>query len=50
MKKIIVVFTLLFGSVVNYAQTPSNEWENPQILDKGKETGRSSFLLFRSHF
>ncbi|WP_281228690.1 glycoside hydrolase family 2 TIM barrel-domain containing protein [Flavobacterium aquiphilum] len=44
MKKIVLAVALFLGAQINYAQ--SNEWENPQILDRGKEAGRSSFLLF----
>ena len=44
MKNIVLALALLLGSQINFAQT--NEWENPQILDRGKEAGRSSFLLF----
>ncbi|MCR4029702.1 MULTISPECIES: glycoside hydrolase family 2 TIM barrel-domain containing protein [Flavobacterium] len=44
MKKIVLALTLFLGLQNNYAQ--NNEWENPQILDRGKEAGRSSFLLF----
>ena len=43
MKKIVLVFALLL-SLQNFAQ--ANEWENPQLLDRGKEKGRSSFFLF----
>ncbi|MFB9109938.1 glycoside hydrolase family 2 TIM barrel-domain containing protein [Flavobacterium gyeonganense] len=43
MKKIVLAFAL-FLSLQNYAQ--NNEWESPQIVDRGKEAGRSSFLLF----
>jgi beta-galactosidase len=44
MKKIVLTLTLFLSLQNNYAQ--SNEWENPQIVDRGKEAGRSSFLLF----
>lgn len=44
MKKIVLALTLFLSLQNNYAQ--NNEWENPQILDRGKEAGRSSFLLF----
>lgn len=44
MKKIVLALTLFLSLQNNYAQ--SNEWENPQIVDRGKEAGRSSFLLF----
>ncbi|QOG04721.1 glycoside hydrolase family 2 TIM barrel-domain containing protein [Flavobacterium sp. MDT1-60] len=44
MKKIVLALTLFLSLQNNYAQ--NNEWENPQILDRGKEEGRSSFLLF----
>lgn len=44
MKKIVLALALFLSLQNNYAQ--KNEWENPQILDRGKEAGRSSFLLF----
>ena len=44
MKKIVLTLALFLGLQSNFAQ--SNEWENPQIVDRGKEAGRSSFLLF----
>ncbi len=44
MKKIVLALALFLSMQNNFAQ--SNEWENPQILDRGKEAGRSSFLLF----
>lgn len=44
MKKIVLALALFLGLQNNFAQ--SNEWENPQIVDRGKEAGRSSFLLF----
>ncbi|MFD2940164.1 glycoside hydrolase family 2 TIM barrel-domain containing protein [Flavobacterium notoginsengisoli] len=44
MKKIVLALALFWSLQNNFAQ--NNEWENPQILDRGKEKGRSSFLLF----
>ncbi|MDR7371365.1 glycoside hydrolase family 2 TIM barrel-domain containing protein [Flavobacterium aquidurense] len=44
MKKIVLALALFLSMQNNFAQ--SNEWENPQIVDRGKEAGRSSFLLF----
>lgn len=44
MKKIVLALALFLSLQNNYAQ--NNEWENPQIVDRGKEEGRSSFLLF----
>jgi beta-galactosidase len=44
MKKIVLALALFLGLQNNFAQT--NEWESPQIVDRGKEAGRSSFLLF----
>ena len=44
MKNIVVAFALFLSLQNSFAQT--NEWENPQIVDRGKELGRSSFLLF----
>ncbi len=44
MKNIVITLALFLSIQINFAQ--SNECENPQILDRGKEVGRSSFLLF----
>lgn len=44
MKKIVSALALFLSLQNNYAQ--NNEWENPRILDRGKEAGRSSFLLY----
>ncbi|WP_026714360.1 glycoside hydrolase family 2 TIM barrel-domain containing protein [Flavobacterium daejeonense] len=44
MKSIVAAFALFLSIQINFAQI--NEWENPQILDRGKESGRTSFLLF----
>jgi beta-galactosidase len=44
MKKIVLALALFLSLQNNYAQR--NEWENPQITERGKEAGRSSFLLF----
>ncbi|MFL9830265.1 glycoside hydrolase family 2 TIM barrel-domain containing protein [Flavobacterium sp. ST-87] len=44
MRNIVVAFALFLSLQNSFAQT--NEWENPQILDRGKEAGRGSFLLF----
>ncbi|MBA4317439.1 MAG: beta-galactosidase [Flavobacterium sp.] len=44
MKNIVLTLALFLSSQINFAQ--NNEWENPQIIDRGKEAGRSSFLLF----
>jgi beta-galactosidase len=44
MKKIVLALALFLSLQNNYAQ--NNEWENAQIIDRGKEAGRSSFLLF----
>ena len=44
MKKIVLAVALFLSLQNNFAQ--NNEWENPQVLDRGKEAGRSSFLLF----
>ncbi|MGO4771289.1 glycoside hydrolase family 2 TIM barrel-domain containing protein [Flavobacterium sp. W22_SRS_FK3] len=44
MKKIVLTLALFLILQNNFAQ--NNEWENPQILDRGKEAARSSFLLF----
>ncbi|OYX84764.1 MAG: beta-galactosidase [Flavobacteriales bacterium 32-34-25] len=44
MKNVVLSLALFLSLQINFAQT--NEWENPQVLDRGKESGRSSFLLF----
>lgn len=44
MKKIVLAAVLLLGAHLSFAQ--SNEWENPQIVDRAKEEGRSYFLLY----
>ncbi|PXY39318.1 beta-galactosidase [Flavobacterium cheongpyeongense] len=44
MKKIVLALALFLSLQNNHAQ--HNEWENPQIVDRGKEAGRTSFLLF----
>nr|WP_315197467.1 glycoside hydrolase family 2 TIM barrel-domain containing protein [uncultured Flavobacterium sp.] len=44
MKKIVLALALFLSLQNSFAQT--DEWENPQIVDRGKEAGRSSFLLF----
>lgn len=43
MKKTIVLFTLLCNHL--FAQQV-NDWENPQIVDQGKESAHASFMLF----
>ena len=44
MKKIVLILVLFLSFQNGFSQ--NNEWENPQILDRGKEAGRSSFLIF----
>ncbi len=44
MKNVLVALAIFFSLQYNFAQT--NEWENPQIIDRGKEAARSSFLLY----
>lgn len=44
MKNVLVALAIFFSLQSNFAQT--NEWENPQIIDRGKEAARSSFLLY----
>lgn len=46
MKKIVIAFALFLSLQNNFAQ--NKEWENTQITDRGKEAGRSSFLIFGS--
>ncbi len=40
---------LLFLSVqAIFAQNAVNEWENPQVLERNKEAGRSTFVLYEN--
>jgi len=40
---------LLFLSMqINFAQKTSNEWENPQVFERNKEAGRSTFILYEN--
>lgn len=52
MKKIIkngiVVLLLLLTTDISFAQNLPNDWENPQVIEKNKEVGRSSFVLFNN--
>ncbi|WP_111307462.1 glycoside hydrolase family 2 TIM barrel-domain containing protein [Confluentibacter sediminis] len=46
MNKLITVLllsTVYFG----FSQDKPNEWENPRVLDRNKETGRASFVLYQ---
>jgi beta-galactosidase len=44
-----VVALLLFLSIqINFAQKTSNEWENPQLFERNKEAGRSTFILYEN--
>jgi|TARA_Y100001001_G_scaffold63007_1_gene60215 beta-galactosidase len=44
MKKIALSLFSVFCLLTSYAQ--QNEWENPKIIDRNKEEGRASFVLF----
>ena len=46
MKKTIISLLSLLIILSGQAQDLQNEWENPQILDRNKEEGRSSFILY----
>ncbi len=46
MNKLITVLllsTVYFG----FSQDKPNEWENPRVIDRNKETGRASFVLYQ---
>ncbi len=47
MKNVFLALVLFLGAQINFAQ--NNDWENPQLLDRGKIEGRSSFLLYSNH-
>ncbi|MEL1240597.1 glycoside hydrolase family 2 TIM barrel-domain containing protein [Flavobacterium flavipallidum] len=44
MKNVFLALAFFLGAQINFAQ--NNDWENPQLLDRGKIEGRSSFLLY----
>ncbi|MEL0455916.1 glycoside hydrolase family 2 TIM barrel-domain containing protein [Flavobacteriaceae bacterium SZ-1-7] len=46
MKHLKLTLVLLLFTVLGNSQKETNEWENPQIIDRNKEAGRSSFVLY----
>lgn len=48
MKNSLFTLLLFLAIQVNFAQNTPNEWENPQILDRNKEAGRSNFILYEN--
>lgn len=47
MRKIISLAIVLF-SLTNGMAQEQNDWENPELIDKNKEEGRSYFVLYES--
>ncbi len=45
MKNIFLIAFCFLASVPGQAQESQNEWENPKVLDRNKEPGRSFFIL-----
>ncbi|MEH6656619.1 glycoside hydrolase family 2 TIM barrel-domain containing protein [Leeuwenhoekiella marinoflava] len=48
MRKTLVSIFTLFTLYSSVAQNQQNEWENPTIVDRNKEEGRSFFFLYDS--
>lgn len=49
MKKLKIVLSLiLLLAISGVAQEKTNEWENPTILDRNKESAHAQFVLFRN--
>ncbi|GEL10725.1 beta-galactosidase [Flavobacterium glycines] len=43
-----LIFALLLAVQLINAQQQQNEWENPNIVERNKEAGRTSFVLFQN--
>ncbi|MEP7092606.1 MAG: glycoside hydrolase family 2 TIM barrel-domain containing protein, partial [Flavobacterium sp.] len=43
-----IMLSLLLAAQVITAQQQQNEWENPTILDRNKEAGRTLFVLYQN--
>jgi beta-galactosidase len=43
-----LIFALLLAVQLISAQQQQNEWENPNIVERNKEAGRTSFVLFQN--
>lgn len=48
MKKILSIALSLLASFNAWTQDRQNEWENPEIIDRNKENGRSYFTLYHN--
>ncbi|MEN3322426.1 glycoside hydrolase family 2 TIM barrel-domain containing protein [Mariniflexile soesokkakense] len=48
MRYLIFAQILLVFFSVSFAQNKPNEWENPTVVDRNKETGRASFILYEN--
>lgn len=46
MKKFLIIALSLMATMHAQAQDRQNEWENPKVLDRNKEEGRSFFILY----
>ncbi|WP_308991135.1 glycoside hydrolase family 2 TIM barrel-domain containing protein [Mariniflexile litorale] len=46
MYKLNLTFILLLCSLLSFSQNNINEWENPVVVDRNKEQGRASFILY----
>ena len=46
MKRKLILSILLVVQFMT-AQQPQNEWENPTIIDRNKEAGRATFVLYQ---
>ncbi|AXP82989.1 Beta-galactosidase [Mariniflexile rhizosphaerae] len=46
MRKLILTPLFLILVSLSFAQSEANEWENPTVVDRNKETGRASFVLY----
>lgn len=49
MKNRLFTLLLLFTIQVSFSQTGTNEWENPQVLDRNKEEARAHFVLYENN-
>ncbi len=48
MKNKLITLLLLLTAQVGLSQQTSNEWENPQVFERNKEAGRSTFVLYEN--
>ncbi|MFI0430570.1 glycoside hydrolase family 2 TIM barrel-domain containing protein [Mariniflexile sp. HMF6888] len=47
MSKLIFILIFLLPFHIGFAQVKANEWENPKVIDRNKELGRTSFVLYQ---